>query len=205
MENISKFKKWAIILEMATRERKCPIIDFTPLRERTVYKDVMSLGFVECDPRGVPVFQEGEAPKQGEKQGNLRFIHPDLQNGLIIRTNMNGAVWLDEKGYITDKGSLRSGNAKKLDLVINNPNNPNFQECLTLEAYERRLDFLGKYLLYLDKWLTLSECLNSERFQDIVKRKIEEDPSSLKSLRRVPESMEEEYDELKRGFDYGWF
>ena len=205
MENISKFKKWAIILEMATRERKCPIIDFTPLRERTVYKDVMSLGFVECDPRGVPVFQEGEAPKQGEKQGNLRFIHPDLKNGLIIRTNMNGAVWLDEKGYITDKGSLRSGNAKKLDLVINNPSNPNFQECLTLEAYERRLDFLGKYLLYLDKWITESECLNSERFIDIVMRKIDEDVACISGLRRVPESMEEEYAAIKRGFDLGFY
>lgn len=202
MENISKFKKWALILEMATRERKCPIIDFTPLRERTVYKDVMSLGFVECDPRGVPIFQEGEAPKQGEKQGNLRFKHPDMKD--IIRTNMNGAVWLDEIGYITDKGSLRSGNGRKLDLLINNESNPNFQPCLDLEAYERRLDFLGKYLLFQDKWITKDECLNSERFGEIVRRKADENPEILKDLRRVPESMEEEYGYLKDTFGGGY-
>jgi hypothetical protein len=53
MSNVSKFNKWKFVQE-ARKPRKCPIIDFTPIRDSELYSDVISLGWVEVNAQGHP-------------------------------------------------------------------------------------------------------------------------------------------------------
>ena len=57
MSNVSKFNKWKFVKE-ARKPRKCPIIDFTPIREAELYKDVISLGWVEVNAQGHPRIEQ---------------------------------------------------------------------------------------------------------------------------------------------------
>lgn len=199
MSNVSKFNNWKFVRE-ARKPRKCPIVDFTPLRESELYKDFTALGWVEVNAQGKeridPAMELGKTDLtyqiqyQGEKQGNLRFKHADFP--MIVRMNLNGAIWQDAP----------SGRAYRIDLDYDH--DPKWsQACLTLEEYKNRLEYLIKMLLHKDGFIDRKELVNKEGGVEIIKRKLDEDPQNVKKLRTIPPSLKDDNDFLKVSADFG--
>lgn len=200
MGQVSKFDKWKSIKEVRTK-RKCTIPDFTPLRETDLYKDLISLGYVEVNARGEERLADEryQVAYQGEKQGNLRFKHEKFPRS--IRMNLNGAIWEDDP-YNFDQD--RSGKAYRINIAYGA--DPKWsQECLSVEDYKNRLEYLIKKLLYEEGFINHSELLNKEGGVEIIKRKIDENIDNIKKLRTVPPSLEQDADYLKTAADYGLF
>jgi hypothetical protein len=201
MNTLKNFDKWNSIKE-ARKPRKCPILDFGPLRESTVYKDLISLGWVEVNAQGVeridPALELGKTELkyqvqfQGEKQGNLRFKHERYANS--IRVNMNGRVWEDAP----------SGKAYEITLSYDYDSKWT-KACLTVDEYKDRLEYLIKKLLYDDGFINRNELVNAEGGVEIIKRKLDEDPTSVKKLRTVPPSLQQDQGYLKTVDEYGFF
>ena len=189
MGNVKNFKKWSGVNEVR-KPRKCPIPDFTPLRESKLYADLISLGYTEVNAKGEPRL-EGET-FQGERQGNLRFMHPSFP--MSIRMNLNGAIWEDAP----------SGKAYRINIQWDH--DPKwYKACLDMKDYENRLEYLIKKLLFKDGFINKNELLNVEGGVEIIKRKIDEDPTSVKKLRTVPPSLKDEAEYLKTMSAMGFF
>lgn len=201
MSKVSKFNIWRV--SEASRPRKCPIIDFTPIRESSLYQDLISLGWIEVNAQGKiridPALELGktdltyQVQYQGEKQGNLRFKHEKFPDR-IIRMNLNGAIWEDAP----------SGRAYRINIEWDH--DPKwFKACMGIEDYKDRLEYLIKKLLHADGFITRQELLNTEGGVEIIKRKIDEDAENVKKLRTVPPSLKQDADYLKAAADFGIF
>ncbi len=199
MSNVSKFNKWKFIKE-ARKPRKCPIIDFTPIRESELYSDLISLGWVEVNAQGHPRIEPAmelgktdltyQVQYQGEKQGNLRFKHPAFP--MIVRMNLNGAIWQDAP----------SGRAYRIDCEWDH--DPKWsQSCLSIEDYKNRLEYLIKMLLHIEGFISQKELGNTEGGVEIIQRKLDEDPQNVKKLRTIPPSLKNDNDFLQISADYG--
>ncbi len=201
MGKLANFNIWRV--NEVRRPRKCAIVDFTPLRESPLYQDLISLGWVEVNAQGNkridPALELGkteltyQVQYQGEKQGNLRFKHEKFPDR-IIRMNINGAIWEDAP----------SGRAYRINIEWDH--DPKwFKECLSLDDYKDRLEYLIKKLLHAEGFITRQELLNTEGGVEIIKRKIDEDAVNVKKLRTVPPSLEKDADYLKAAADFGIF
>ena len=187
MSYISKFTKWGLVNEVR-KNRVCPVIDFAPLRESQVYKDLISLGWEEVNAKGEP--RLSAETFQGERQGNLRFMHPQFPRS--IRINLNGAIWEDE----------RTGKAHRI--YIEYDHDPKwFKNCLNMGDYENRLEYLIKKLLYAQNWISKQELVSAEGALELIKRKLDEFPESVKTLKVIPPSLQQDQGYLKTADDFG--
>jgi hypothetical protein len=178
MEKILNFKIWSDVNEMARTPRKCPILDFTSLRQSPLYNDVISMGWVEVDASGSPRI----SAYQGEKLGNLRFKHSRLKN--IIRVNRDGTIW----------EVMSSGKSHRI--FLDSKNSIWDRECFNLKDYESRLEYLIKKILYEDGFITRGELSNSEGGIEIIKRIIQENPKEINYLKNIPDSLKSEFKDL---------
>jgi len=179
MAETHNFRNWNAINEIR-KARVCPVVDFSPLRESVVFKDLISLGWKEV------------TPYQGGKQGNLRFEHKAFPRS--IRLNLNGAIWEDE----------RTGKAHRI--TLDQDADPKwYKRCLTMADYETRLEYLIKKLLHRDGFITREESVNPEGAIEIIKRKLNEDPTNIKKLKTVPPSLEDDAGFLSTSNEYGLF
>ena len=205
MNKLANFDSWRnanSVNEMARKPRKCPILDFGPLRESDLYMDLIGLGYVEVNAQGDerinPALEIGKTDLkyqiqfQGEKQGNLRFKHEKFP-GYTIRMNLNGVIWKD----------FPSGRAERWDTSYDSEKWS--KECLSLEDYRDRLELLIKMLLEKDGFITRQELLNTEGGVEIIKRKIEENVDNIKKLKTVPPSLKKDAEYLKDLADSGLF
>jgi hypothetical protein len=200
MGQVSKFDKWKALKEVRT-ERKCKILDFTPLRESDLYKDLIALGYVEVNGRDQVRLEDEryQVATQNELQGNLRFKHEKFAR--TIRVNLSGTVWEDDP-YNLEK--RKSGKAFRINIAYGS--DPKWsKQCLDLEDYKNRLEYLIKKLLYEEKFITHNELLNEEGGVEIIKRKIEENADNVKILRTIPPSLKQDAEYLKTAADYGLF
>lgn len=201
MKNLKKFDTWGAVKE-ARKPRKCPIVDFGPLRESELYQDLISLGWVEVNAQGVeridPALELGKTELkyqvqfQGEKQGNLRFKHPRYANS--IRVNLNGRVWED------------APSGKAYEIVLTYDYDPKWKkECLSIEDYKNRLEYLIKKLLHDEGFITRQELTNAEGGVEIIKRKLDEDPALIGKLKTIPKSLEKDKGYLYAIKNIGFF
>ena len=200
MGQVSKFNKWKSIKEVRT-ERKCKILDFTPLRESDLYKDLIALGYVEVKGRDQVRLEDEryQVATQNELQGNLRFKHEKFPR--TIRVNLNGAVWEDDP-YNLER--MKSGKAFRINIAYGS--DPKWtKECLDIEDYKNRLEYLIKKLLHAEGFITHDELLNKEGGVEIIKRKIDENVDNIKKLRTVPPSLKDDAEYVKTASDYGLF
>jgi hypothetical protein len=189
MSNDSKFNNLDGLDEIR-KPKKCPIFDFGPLRESELYADLISLGYTEVNAQGEPRLENETF--QGERQGNLRFMHPRFR--LSIRMNLNGAIWEDAP----------SGRAYRINIEWDH--DPKwYKACLGLEDYKNRLQYLIKKLLEADGFITKKELTNTESGTEIILRKIDEDIENIKKLRTVPPSLKDNAEYLKNAAEYGLF
>jgi hypothetical protein len=178
MGNILNFNEWRGINEGSSNPRECLELDLIPLRQTQLYKDVVSMGWTEVDSSGSP----RESTYQGEKQGNLRFNHQRLKNTII--TNRDGAIW----------GVKPSGKYDRIFLDFDD----SFwrTECINLEDYKSRLEYLIKKILYEDGLISPQELSSREGGIEIIKRKIHENPENIKNLIDIPDSLKKEIGNL---------
>lgn len=177
-------------LQEVRKPRKCPIVDFGPLRESVTYGDLISLGYVEVNAQGEPRLEAETF--QGERQGNLRFKHPRYR--FSIRMNLNGAIWEDAP----------SGRAYRINIEWDH--DPKwFKECLGLSDYQNRLQYLIKKLLFSDGFINKDELVSIESGTEVILRKIDENIENIKKLRTVPPSLEKNIEYLKVASEYGLF
>lgn len=189
MAHDSKFNNLADLDEVR-KPKKCPIFDFAPLRDSVLYSDLISLGYTEVNAQGEPRLDNETF--QGERQGNLRFMHPRFK--LSIRMNLNGAIWEDAP----------SGRAYRIGIEYDH--DPKwYKECLNLEDYQNRLQYLIKKLLKADGFITQQELINTESGIGIILRKIDENIENIKKLRTVPPSLKDNVEYLKTANEYGLF
>jgi hypothetical protein len=204
MSKVSNFKSWRV--NEVRRARKCTIEDFTPLRESTLYKDLIALGWEEVNAQGYkridPALELGkteltfQVQYQGEKQGNLRFKHEKFP-GKIIRTNLNGAIWEDP---------IPPATTKPVRISLEWDSDPKWErKCLTLDDYKDRLEYLIKKLLFAEGFISRTELGNKEGGVEIIQRKLAEDASSVRDLRVVPPSLQKDAGYIKKASDYGLF
>jgi hypothetical protein len=192
MAKLSKFDSWKKVTEVR-KAVKCPIDKtdlFAPLRETSVYKDSIALGWVELNAQW-EVRQEGER-YQGERQGNLRFKHDKFEK--VYRINGNGKLWQE----------ARSGKAERISLEYDHDEKW-LKQCLTLKDYEDRVQYLIKRLLWSDGFINSAELRNAEGGIEIIKRKLDEDADNVKKLTTVPPSLKSDYDYQKALADVGLF
>jgi hypothetical protein len=189
MSNLNKFNKWQLnqlVVEMATRPRKCPqeLRDFGPLRETPEYLDLIALGYRET------------TRPQAELQGNLRFQHDDLS--FDFRLNLAGTVWMDPKNK--DKGGK-----EYLGPYNDDQRKHWLRKCLTIQDYVVRVQFLTKYLLFHTRFITEGELVNMEAPNEIIVRKLNEDAANIKRLKVLPPSLQKDQGYLKQADDWGLF
>lgn len=205
MSKLANFNSWRV--NEVRRARKCPILDFTPLRDSTIYQDLIALGWEEVNAQGnrriEPAMQLGkteltyQVQYQGEKEGNLRFTHEKFPDK-IIRIKMNtGIIWKDP---------LPPSTKKPIRLDLQWDHDPKWrQECPTIEAYKDKLEYLVKMLLHEDGFINRTELANAEGGVEIIKRKLEEDASLVRDLRVVPPSLKKDAGYIKKASDLGLF
>ena len=189
MAPLENFKTWQKLNEVR-KPRKCPIPDFKEIRESTLYKDLISLGWVEVDAKMNPRLEAETF--QGERQGNLRFKHPNYP--MSYRMNLNGGMWQD----------ALSGRAYRIALEVDH--DPKwYRKCLGLEDYKDRLEYLIKRLLWTDGFITDGELHNTEGGIEIIMRKLDENPENIKKLKTVPPSLKKDAGYLKKVEEFGLF
>jgi len=187
MSSLFKFENWQFLVEMARRPRKCPILDFSPLFKTSNYRDVVSLGGRE------------ETPAQAKLQGNLRFDYPDFN--MQIRLNLNGAIWsqprrdegtnlaadaivVDPEAEVFARRHFENRDGKSIQIFPSNQfqSDKYFKECLTIEDFEMRLEYVIKEILHRKGVLSLQEARNDEHPNVMLLNKIAEDPDFLSEL-----------------------
>lgn len=189
MSSLFKFNDWEFLLEMARRERKCPIVDFRPLTQTPNFKDILALGGKEV------------TPIQALKQGNLRFDHPDFKK--TIRLNLNGAIWedprreegtnrnpesisLDQEAGMMQFAARENRDGKAIQIFPNTySSNKYFQECLTIADFDLRLEMIIKRILQLKGFFTKEEAHSDKAPNDIILEKISNDIENLIELERL--------------------
>jgi len=196
MSSLFKFNDWEFLVEMARRERKCPIVDFRPLSQTPNFKDILYLGGKEV------------TPIQALKQGNLRFDHPQFSK--TIRLNLNGNIWEDPRRA---EGTNRDTDAIELDQEAGNfgfaarenrdgkavqifpttyTSPKYFQQCLTIADFDLRLEMIIKRILQLKGVLTWEEARSDASPNEIILKKIADDIEfliELESKNAVPPSI----------------
>ena len=205
MSKLGNFNSWRV--NEVRRARKCPILDFTPLRDSEIYQDLVSLGWEEVNAQGYkriePAMELGktdltyQVQYQGEKEGNLRFKHEKFPTK-IIRIKMNtGIIWKDP---------LPPAVGKPVRYDLQWDHDPKWTKvCPTIEDYKIKLEYLIKLLLFEDGFISRNELGNAEGGIEIIKRKLEEDAASVKDLRVVPPSLKKDAGYIKKASVYGLF
>ena len=197
MEKYQEFRK----IQEVRRPKKCPVTNFKPIRESEVYKDMMAMGFVERladNPEGIEVAGTEEQRYFKDRLGNIAFFHPALagskKNFPYYNIMHNGSIkiW---------SGTSKSSEFARLNTDLR-------KACMTVEDYLYKMSFLVKYLIQRQGFpVNDNDLYNNESYKDLIRRKMEEDPSAIQKIELPPSLKKEDLGQgaslLKRfgGFD----
>lgn len=195
--SIKNYKGFKKIQEVRTA-KKCKVLDFRPIRNSEVYKDMMELGFLEViaeNPAGIDVTGTAEQRYFKDRLGNIGFFHPSLE-----RPGKRDYPYFNIKhNTVNDKNSSDYGMSYLTIRVCTGPSKsgaefPRLAEvrrsCVTLEDYFDRMGFLIKYLVRsLGFPVTENELYSDESYQSLISRNLEENPALSSKLPVVPSSI----------------
>lgn len=171
-------------LKEVRRPKKCPVLNFKPIRESETYSDMLAMGFVERladNPEGIEVAGTEEQRYFKDRLGNIAFFHPKLAskpNYPYYNIMHNGSirVWI---------GSSKSAEYAGLSTDLR-------RACMTAEDYLFKMGFLIKLLIQKEGFpVSDQELMNEESYKDLIRRKMEEDPSSVQKI-TIPPSLKGE-------------
>ena len=171
-------------LKEVRRPKKCPVLNFKPIRESETYSDMLAMGFVERladNPEGIEVAGTEEQRYFKDRLGNIAFFHPKLAskpNYPYYNIMHNGSirVWI---------GSSKSAEYAGLSTDLR-------RACMTAEDYLFKMGFLIKLLIQKEGFpVSDQDLMNDESYKDLIRRKMEEDPSSVQKI-TIPPSLKGE-------------
>lgn len=171
-------------LKEVRRPKKCPVLNFKPIRESETYSDMLAMGFVERladNPEGIEVAGTEEQRYFKDRLGNIAFFHPKLAskpNYPYYNIMHNGSikVWI---------GSSKSAEYAGLSTDLR-------RACMTSEDYLFKMGFLIKLLIQKEGFpVSDQDLMNDESYKDLIRRKMEEDPSSVQKI-TIPPSLKGE-------------
>jgi hypothetical protein len=180
---MKKYEDFRAIKEVR-RPKKCPVLNFKPIRESETYKDMLAMGFTERladNPEGIEVAGTEEQRYFKDRLGNIAFFHPKLAskpNYPYYNIMHNGSirVWV---------GSSKSSEYAGLSTDLR-------RSCMTAEDYIFKMGFLIKLLIQREGFpITDQELMNDESYKDLIRKKMEEDPSRAQKI-TIPPSLKGE-------------
>jgi hypothetical protein len=208
--NIKNYKNFKSVDEVR-RSKKCPILDFSPLVDSVVYKDMVGMGFRE-------VVKETHADEittrrmSGERSfkdrlGNMGFYHKSFKGArLTSRASRN-----QKEGYpyfnIKFDGSIRVVEGYNNSAEFPRLTTDLKKECMTLDDYIFKMSFLIKYTIKYEGFpMTDEELYGTEPYISIIERKMKENPTVVKNI-TIPPSIKDtplaKGAELLRRFNFG--
>ena len=164
VKNYTNFRK----IQEVRRDKKCPVLSFKPVRESETYKDMIGMGWIEVladNPRGVTSWATEEERSHKDRMGNMAFYHPVFKGSRLTRRATSNAP----EGYphfnIKHDGGVRVVEGKE-----------NSAELPRLTTYGMREQGFP---------ISNEELYSEESYKDLVKRKMDEDPSVIKYFKDV--------------------
>jgi hypothetical protein len=198
--SIKNYKNFKSIDEVR-RAKKCPILDFSPLVDSEVYKDMVGMGFME-------VVQETHSNEiitrrmTGERSfkdrlGNMGFYHPAFKGARLT----SRATKQQKDGYpyfnIKFDGGLRIVEGYNNSASFTSLTTDLTRKCMTLDDYIYKMSFLVKYTIkYQGFPISHDELYSNESYKDIILRKLEENPKNSIGI-NLPPSIKNE--DIARG------
>jgi hypothetical protein len=185
--SIKKYKNFKGIKEVR-RPKKCPVLDFSPLVESDVYKDMLEMGFVEV-VRGK--YNEIETVRSDSQRsfkdslGNIAFFNEDLRPGRGSGPNYPYINIKHDGGVRVVHGPSKSSEFPRLNEGLR-------RSCMTIDDYIFKMSFLVKYLLDKQGFpLTEEDLYGDKSYRDIIKEGLNKDPSLAAKI-TIPTSIKKE-------------
>lgn len=192
---IKNYKNFKSLLEMPRRPKKCPVLNFKPIRESETYQDMMGMGFIEVladNPAGILAKATDEERNFKDRLGNIAFYHPAFKGARLTHRASRSAG----EGYphfnIKHDGALRVVEGENNTAELPGVSTDLRRACMTVEDYLFKMSFLIKYTM-IEGGLSMSnqELFGNETYKDLIIRKIKEDPKVMKNvdISFIPPSM----------------
>jgi hypothetical protein len=178
-----------IKLQEVRREKKCPILSFKPIRESETYQDMIGMGWIEVladNPKGILAWATAEERSHKDRMGNIAFYHPVFQGRRLTRRASSNAP----EGY-PHFNIKHDGGVRVVEGLQNSAEFPRLttdltRSCMTIEDYLYKMSFLIKYAMREQGFPILDiELYNNESYKDLIKRKMQEDPTVIKHFEDV--------------------
>lgn len=183
--SIKNYPNFRSIEEVRTK-KKCPVVNFKPIRESEVFKDMIAMGFKEviaANPEGIEVTGTDEQRYFKDRLGNIGFWHPALEGY--------------KKGYpyynIQFNGSIRVCSGPSKSAEFPRLTTDLSKQCMTVGDYLYKMGFLIKYLIKRQGFpVTEIELYNEETYQDLITRKMQQDASVIGKIELPPSLKKQE-------------
>jgi hypothetical protein len=190
IKNYEGFKK---IQEVRTK-KKCPVLNFKPIRESETYTDMIGMGWIEVladNPAGILAKATEEERNFKDRLGNIAFYHPIFEGSrLTSRSSRSAGI-----GYphfnIKHDGAVRVVEGPNLTAEFPRLNSDLTRACMTIEDYLYKMSFLLKYAIKESGFpISDGELYSDESYKDLMQRKIEADPSVVKHFKDITATEE---------------
>lgn len=181
MKNYNDFQK----IQEVRRPKKCPVLNFKPIRESETYTDMIAMGFIEALPEK-PLGIETEGPPTErhfkDRLGNIAFSHPNFRSSKPGYPQYN----------IQHNGSIRVVTGPSKSSEFPRLNSDLRRSCMTIEDYLFKMGFLVKYLVRNQGFpVTDEELYGPISYKDLIRKKMEENPEVVKKI-EIPPSLKSE-------------
>lgn len=190
VKNYEGFKK----IQEVRRAKKCPVLNFKPIRESETYTDMIGMGWIEVladNPAGILAKASDEERNFKDRLGNIAFFHPHFVGSRLTSRATRSAG----EGYphfnIKHDGGVRVVEGLNLTAEFPRLNTDLKRSCMTVEDYLYKMAFLIKYTIKEQGFpITNDELYSEESYKDLIQRKMRENPSDLKSI-DIPPSIKQ--------------
>jgi hypothetical protein len=178
-----------IKLQEVRRPKKCPVLSFKPIRESETYTDMIGMGWIEVladNPAGILAFATEEERSHKDRMGNIAFYHPVFKGLRLTRRATGNAP----EGY-PHFNIKHDGGVRVVEGVGNTAEFPRLntdltRTCMTVEDYLYKMSFLIKYAIRQQGFpVSNEELYSNESYKDLIKRKMDEDPSVIRHFKDV--------------------
>ncbi len=192
--SIKTYENFKTIQEVR-KAKKCPVLNFKPIRESETYTDMIGMGWIEVladNPAGILAKATEEERNFKDRLGNIAFYHPSFKGmRLTSRASRNA-----EEGYphfnIKHDGGVRVVEGLNLTAEFPRLTSDLKQKCMTVQDYLYKMGFLIKYTIRQQGFpVSDDELYNTESYKDMIRRKMKENPSVIKSI-DLPPSLKSE-------------
>jgi len=190
-QNMENYKNFRGIKEVR-RPKKCPVLNFAPIRESDVFKDMMEMGFVEAlpdKPAGIQTEGPSEERHFKDRLGNIAFYHPELARGSRKQGYPQYNIKHDGNVRVV-QGPSKSTEYPRLSMDLR-------RVCMTVEDYLFKMGFLVKLLLQKQGFRISEEDLyGMKSYKDVISEGLKINPSLAQKI-TIPSSLKRTDDVAK--------